>query len=41
MDEEEHGHYVQFFDWKTLENGETGIYSRLREFDYRIKIYED
>ena len=29
MDENEHGNYVQFFDWKTVNGDETNIYARL------------
>ena len=29
MDESEHGNYVQFFDWKTVDGDETNLYARL------------
>ena len=32
MDETEHGHYSQFFDWKNMDGDKTNIYGRLREY---------
>ena len=31
MDETEHGHYSQFFDWKNMDGDKTNIYGRLRK----------
>ena len=36
MDECEHGNYVQFFDWKTVDGHETNIYGRLSELMFHF-----
>ena len=39
MDEDEHGYYRQFFDWRTMDNNKTNIFARLGKYFYFEKIF--